>query len=123
MSEFRKSPPPNPVRSAPREMRITDDELTVAKAVFSGNDMLLKFLRKIFLPEISANAPIGENIDLWMTFPVEGLSLEEALINLKARNALITHIERQLMVIKVLAGSKEESIEETKRKLQQNSTQ
>ena len=118
-----RQPPRNPVREAPREMRITDDELTVAKSVFSGNDALLKFLRKIFLPEISADGPIGENIDLWMTFPVEGLSLEEALINLKARNALITHIERQLMVIKVLAGSKEESIEETKRKLQQNSTQ
>jgi hypothetical protein len=118
MSGFR----PEPKREAPREMRITDDELMILKSVFGGNDNLLKLLRKIFLPELSAATPLGENIDLWMTFPIDNMSTEEAIINLKARNSLITHLERQLMVLKVLAGSKEESVEETKKRLQQDST-
>jgi hypothetical protein len=106
---------------ANQEMRITDDELEIIKHTFAGNEKLLKLLRKIFLPEINAYAPLGQNIDLWMTLQIEGLSSEQALINLKARNSLIQHIEMQLLALKALAGNKEDSVEQTKERLKKDS--
>lgn len=100
-----------------KQMRITDVELSIIKSLFADNDDALKLMRKIFLPELDPKTPIGQNIDLWMTIKVEDMTPEEALINIKARNTLITHIEQQLMQLKVLAGTKEESVEETKERL------
>lgn len=105
-----------------QEMRISDEELQLLKNTFSGNNDLLKLLRKVFLPEISSKAPFGQNIDLWMTVKIDDLSPEEAIINLKARNILINHIEQQLLQLYLLAGMKEETVEETKKRLSKNSS-
>ena len=103
------------------EMRITDAELSLLKNTFADNDALLKILRKIFFPEITAEAPIGQNLDLWMTLNVDNMSPEDALINLKARNTVIGHVEQCLMQIKLLSGMKDETVEETKERLKKNS--
>ena len=104
------------------EMRITDEELSIIKSLFADNDKALKIMRKIFLPEIMPEAPLGQNIDLWMTVKIEDLTPEQALINLKARNTVISHIEAQLMQLRNLAGMKDESVDETKDRLTKNST-
>lgn len=104
-----------------QEMRISDVELELIKNTYSENDDLLKLLRKIFLPELDVNAPIGQNLDLWMTMKIEDLSPEDALINLKARNTLIQHVEMCLGQLKILAGQKKETVEETKERLKKNS--
>jgi len=105
-----------------REFRYTDAEMSLLKMTFAENDMLIKLLRKIFLPELTPDAPIGQNIDLWMTIKVDELSPEEALINLKARNSLIQHLEVCLNTIKILAGQKDETAEQTKERLSKDST-
>lgn len=105
-----------------KEMRITDAELKEIKALYAENKTALKLLRKIFLPEITPDAPIGQNLDLWMTMKVEDLTPEQALINLKARNTVIQHVEQCLTQLNLLAGEKAESVEETKNRLAQNST-
>lgn len=105
-----------------QQMRITDLELQLIKSTFAGNEELLMLLRKIFLPELDPAIPLGQNIDLWMTLKIEDLDPEQALINLKARNTVIQHIEQQLLSLKLLAGMKEESVEETKKRLQQDSS-
>lgn len=105
-----------------KEMRLTNEELTTIKALYSDNLPALKVLRKIFLPEVNATAPLGQNFDLWMTMKVEDLTAEEALVNLKARNTLIQHVESCLMQLSLLAGQKEETVEETKARLAANST-
>ena len=104
------------------EMRISDAELSMIKGTFAGKDELLKVMRKVFLPEITAKAPIGQNIDLWMTMKVEDMSAEQALINIKARNSLIQHVEMCLSQLKVLSGMKDESVEETKERLAKDSS-
>lgn len=103
------------------EMRISDIELSALKNTFADNDALLKTLRKIFFPEITADAPIGQNIDLWMTLSIDGMNPEEAMVNIKARNSLIAHIENCLLQIKILAGQKDESVEQTKERIKKNS--
>jgi len=105
-----------------KEMRITDAELSLIKMTFADNEVLLKLLRKIFLPEISPTAPLGQNIDLYMTVKIEDMTPEQALINLKARNTLISHIEMCLQQLNVLAGIKTESVEQTKERLKKDSS-
>lgn len=85
-------------------MRITEPEMALIKATFKENEPLLKLLRKIFLPEIDPNAPIGQVVDLWMTIPPAELTPEQAYINLKARNSIIAHVEQQLQQLSTLAN-------------------
>lgn len=101
------------------QMRITDADVKLIKSAFKNNEPLLLLMRKIFLPEIDPNAPIGQVIDLWMTVDVKDMSAEEALVNIKARNQLITHLDQQLMTLSIIANKPEESevdLEERKKK-------
>ncbi len=88
---------------AAQEMRITEKERELLRATFGDNLPLLKLLRKVFLPEIMPEAPLGQNIDLWMSVRIDEMSPEQALINLKARNILIQHIETQLQALNALS--------------------
>lgn len=103
------------------QMRITNEDLQMLKSMFADNDQALMLLRKIFLPELSPDVALGQQIDLWMTVPVDNMHPDEALVNLKARNLLINHLEQRLLQLKQLAGRKDETVEETKRRLEQNS--
>ena len=105
-----------------KEMRITDEELQTIKSMFADNLPGLKLLRKMFLPEVNATAPLGQNFDLWMTMKVEDQTPEQIISNIKARNTLIQHIESVLMQLNSLAGQKAETVEETKARLAANST-
>jgi len=105
-----------------KEMRLTDEDLAIIKSLYSENPQALKLLRKIFLPEISADAPIGQNFDLWMTLKIEDQLPEQVITNIKDRNTLIQHVESCLMQLSLLAGQKTETVEETKARLSQNST-
>lgn len=104
-----------------QKMRFSDEELSTIKALFADNEKALSLMRKVFLPELTTDVPFGQNIDLWMTIKVEDMSTEQAIINLKARNTLINHVEQCLMQLQTLAGVKTESVDETKAKLAANS--
>lgn len=107
---------------AGQQMRISDQELALIKSTYAGNEELLMLLRKIFLPELSPELPLGQNLDLWMTLKIDDMEPEEAIINIKARNTVIAHIEQQLLSLKLLAGTKDESVEDTKSRLQKDSS-
>lgn len=104
------------------QMRITKADKDMIRAVFKDNDPLLLILRKIFLPEIDPKAPLGQVIDLWMTVKIDGMSLEDQLIRLHARNQLIVHIENMLMQLKLIAELKDETPEEVAVKEKKNSS-
>ncbi len=104
-----------------KQMRFSDAEISLIKNTFRGNEDLLKLLRKCFLPEIQPDAPIGQVIDLWMTIPVEQLTPEQAIVNLKARNSLIAHVDQQLMQLKLMSELPEETAEEVLKRLKTNS--
>lgn len=104
-----------------KQMRITDDELSVIKGLFADNEDALKVMRKIFLPEIDYSAPLGQIVDVWLPVEIDDVTPEQAIINIKARKTLITHIETCLLQLRNLAGSKVDSVEQTKKKLMQNS--
>lgn len=103
-------------------MRITPTELSLIRNTFKGNEELLRMMRKIFLPELDPYTPLGQNIDLWMTIKVEDMTPEQAVINLKARNTLIQHLDQQLLVLKTLAESDEETPEQAVTRMKKNSS-
>ncbi len=104
-----------------KQMRITDEELATIKSLFAENEAALKVMRKVFLPEIDYNAPLGQIVDMWMPVEIDEVSPEQALVNIKARKSLIVHVESCLMQLRNLAGSKVDSVEKTKEKLMKNS--
>ena len=104
-----------------QQMRFTDSELDLIRRTFKGNETLLKLLRKVFLPEIDPDAPLGQIIDLWMTVPVNQLPPDQAIVNLLARNQLIMHIEQQLMQLQKLAEMSEETEEEKRERIKKDS--
>ena len=104
------------------QMRITPTEMTILQNAFKGNEELVRLMRKLFLPELDPYVPIGQNIDLWMTVKVDDMTPEQAVINLKARNSLISHLDQVLNSIKTLAETANETPEEAIERLRKNST-
>lgn len=104
-------------------MRFTESELALIKSTFKDNELLLKLLRKIFLPELDPTAPLGQMIDLWMTVNVKEMSAEQALINIIARNQLISHLDSQLIQLNALANMSEETTEERTTRQKKNSAE
>lgn len=104
-----------------KEMRITEEEIALLKSTFRDNERLLKVLRKIFLPEIQSDAPLGQNIDLWMTVPVKDYTPEQVMINMLARNQLIQHLENSLIQINTLANTDAKTPEELEEARKKNS--
>jgi hypothetical protein len=104
------------------QMRITPTEISILKNTFKGNEELLRLMRKLFLPEIDPFAPLGQNFDLWMTVKIEDQPAEQAIINLKARNTLINHLDSVLLQIKGLVENVEDSPEESLKRMKNSST-
>ena len=105
-----------------KQMRFTDEELTIIKSTFKGNEKLLKLLRKVFLPEYDPYAPIGQVVDLWMTLDLANLSEQEREVRIFARNGLISHVEQQLLQLNVLAEMKFETPKEEAERKEKDST-
>lgn len=138
-------------------------------SAFKGKPEMQKLLRKTYLPQIEAESPINQVIDLWMTvdfkdklphevyphlearekiiqyideqlqriesdnYDVTGMKFEdfifsqekdanEAFGDILARNTIISHNEAQMAQLDILAGLKSETIEETEKRLNQNSS-
>ncbi len=104
------------------QMRITPEEQDMIKRAFGNNEPLIRLLRKIFLPELDPKAPIGQMIDLWMTIDVKDMSPEDALVNIKARNTLITHLDQQLMTLLLISKQETPTEGEVKAKITKDST-
>ena len=104
-----------------QQMRFTDQELATLKGAFKDNDPLLKLLRKVFLPELDPNAPLGQMIDIWMATSTKDKTPEQIAIELTARNMLIQHVDGMLMQMKTLANLENLTKEEVVAKVKANS--
>ena len=104
-----------------RQMRFTEIEIDLIKKTFKDNEKLLQIIRKVFLPELDPTAPLNQNIDLWMSIPLKQLSKEDAVIQVLARNDLISHIEMQLMQLDILANTDAKTLAEIREKIKKDS--
>lgn len=117
MSEYAKN-------EAGHQMRMTEDELTLIKATFGGNERLLKLLRKVFLPEYDPMAPFGQTIDLWLAATnIKDLPPDVAYQHIMSRNFVIGHVEAQIEQLRYFAELKKPNAEETALNAKLDSTQ
>jgi hypothetical protein len=100
-----------------KQMRFTEDELRLIQETFKNNEKLLKVMRKVFLPELDPDAPLGQVIDLWVSIPLKEMNPQDAMVNMLARNQLIMHVEQQLMQLQSLANR--EQLTEEQRQLKE----
>jgi hypothetical protein len=100
-----------------KQMRFTEDELRLVQETFKNNEKLLKVMRKVFLPELDPDAPLGQVIDLWVSIPLKEMNPQDAMVNMLARNQLIMHVEQQLMQLQSLANR--EQLTEEQRQLKE----
>ena len=103
------------------QMRFSNEELDMIRGTFADNEPLLKLLRKVFLPEIDPNAPIGQLIDLWMTVDIKDKSAEDAITNLRARNELISFVDQRLLELSIMAQQAPLTEEQVKEKNKKDS--
>lgn len=68
------------------------------------------------------NLTSTETISLKELINFEGKDDYDMFINLLARNTIVQHVEQMLSQIVLLAGQKSETVEQTKARLQKNST-
>jgi hypothetical protein len=105
----------------------SDQELDLIKQTFAENEPLLKLLRKVFVPQYHDTAAdvggITNDMANHSSFDVKSYpSIEQAMIGFQSRAELIKLVEGQLWSLKMLAGTKKETLAETKARLNKNST-
>lgn len=104
------------------EKRITDSELAWLNATFAGNKEGLKVLRKLFLYELTPSNPLGMGRDMWTELDISNCPIEHRPLLIEARQMMIKHIEGALIVLSQLSGDKAETIEETLKRIKQDSS-
>lgn len=103
-------------------MVLTDERKQLLQNTFKNNEELMIALRIIFLPEYDPESPIGSQIDLWLNVEIDNLTNEEAIINIKARNLFLKHMEGGLIKLKQLADATELTPTELKEKMKKDSS-
>lgn len=103
--------------------RFSPAEMEIIKSLFKDNDGALRILRKIFLPELMGEAPIGHQVDLWQTMDsITGMMPEQAMPIIMARIKLVNHIEQCLMALQFMANAEEETPAATAARAHKNSS-
>ena len=101
------------------EGRFNDQEKLVLATVFDTPEKI-KLMRKVFLPEITQDAPIAGNESL-MRMRLDGLSTDEIAIEAKTAMRLISHIEGALSMVQNVVSNKAESPAEIAQKIRKDS--
>lgn len=104
----------------------SDNELALIKLTFAENEPLLKLLRKVFLPNITdSSADIGgvaTDIGVHPDYDLKNYpTIEQAMIGIQAHTKALQHLQGCLFNLKMLAGMKNETVEELKARLEKNS--
>jgi hypothetical protein len=102
--------------------RITEADLAALKGMFLGRENAVEVLRKIFYPELTTDAPLYKNQDMWTyNFDLSEMTPEQKAVAIEARQQLIKHVEGSLSVIRALVGTKEETVDEALARIKKDS--
>lgn len=91
--------------------------------VFEGRKLLIELLEQQLnsLESVIKGKEVEEEIKFTDLVKLAGKETEVFYSHIIARNTLISHVEAQLSQINILAGKKDDSVEQTKEKLLKNS--
>ncbi len=106
-----------------KNARMTEADIAVLKAMFEDREGAVEVIRKIFYPELTADAPIRLNQDMWSSCVLSpDMSPEQKVVAVEAHQRLLQHVEGSLGVIKTLIGKKNETPEQVLARLQKDSS-
>lgn len=66
--------------------------------------VIRKLLRKVLLPELEKDIPLGQNTDLWKVIKIE--TIDEAVLQISATEIMIGMIEKALKLLENFYGDK-----------------
>jgi len=75
-------------------------DLSALEVTFKNKPELNRIMRKCFLPEIEADVPFQQQIDLWMTIQLKEMMVGEASVHLDSIQIWIDYMNQQLEVLK-----------------------
>lgn len=101
-------------------IKVVDKHPEEAFYHIKARDNLIKYIRQQL--EVLKGENENPEIKFSSLTEIEGKRDGEIFVNLITRNTLIEHTEMQLQILKLLAGKKEETIEQTKERLSKNSS-
>jgi hypothetical protein len=81
---------------------LNEEELEIVEKL--NTPELRKLFRKIFIPELGKEIPLGQSIDLWMTIQIP--DMYQVQLQLSARELLIEYLNQALELIKNPNGAK-----------------
>jgi len=90
------------IRKVFLQMPLDEVDKSALRAHVVGKKDVMTLIRKTYLPELDASAPIHQIIDLWMTVELKDKSPEQAWPHIVARETLIHYLEQQLEVLETL---------------------
>lgn len=104
-------------------VNIDTKEATIEKAypMAVARDIVSEYLEQQLGILTGENKEKDNKIIFNKLHSTRGKDIETAFTELSARNTLLQHVDFQLMQLKMLAGNKDETIEQTKLRLQKNS--
>jgi len=82
------------------QMPLNAVDLSALELTFKNKPELDRVLRKCFLPEIEADVPFQQQIDLWMTIQLKEMMVGEASVHLDSIQIWIDYMNQQLEVLK-----------------------
>lgn len=98
------------IRKVFYQMPLTAIDLSRLELVFHNKPAIQKVVRKTFLPQVEAELPIQQNIDLWLTVKIKDLMVQEAGAHLDSIQLWIDYIDQQLKVIETGKYQKKQKI-------------
>ena len=110
-----------------RKMRFTEEELSLINSTFGGNESLVMSVRKFFLqaetpeefktlneqitgdtllvlkkvllPEIDADAPLGQVVDMWRNIELKSKSVEETNLAMESVQIVIDYLSQRFTAL------------------------
>jgi len=105
-----------------QEARITPTDIAVLKAMFEEREGAVDVIRKIFYPELTADAPLHANHSMYTErLLLNDMSPEQKVIAVESHQKLVQHVEGRLQVIAALIGRKDESPEQVLERIKKDS--
>lgn len=81
------------------QMPMSEQDEIEWRRIFKGNKELCKLMKKIFLPELDADMPLMQQIDLYLTLNIADKEPEHACLLIDAREVVVQYLYQQLEIL------------------------
>jgi hypothetical protein len=89
----------NAIRKVLFQLELTVEEQSIISMAFTSEE-LHKLVSKAFLPQITADVPLLQIMDMWLSIDLKGHNAVTAYAQIKARELVIKYFEQQVTALR-----------------------